>query len=86
MRKWRSRLLNEKYNLHYAQMEREYRDSEGVPLIGNKGDAIVAAMTTVHAGWPLHSEKTRYMIVCSLTTDLNWTGPYKHAAEIIPNP
>ena len=83
MRKWRARCLNQINDLHYAQMEIEFDDSEGVPLVGKKGDCIIAPTSTVHAGWPLHSERTRYVLALYFTIDQQWIGPYNHGRDLV---
>jgi ectoine hydroxylase-related dioxygenase (phytanoyl-CoA dioxygenase family) len=83
MRKWRARCLDEIVDLQYAQMELEYKTGEATPLVGEKGDCLISAMTLVHAGWPLHSERTRYVVVFYLNVEPGWTGPFVHGRDHI---
>ena len=83
MRKWRARCLDEIIDLQYAQMELEYKTGEATPLVGEKGDCLISAMTLVHAGWPLHSERTRYVVVFYLNVEPGWTGPFVHGRDHI---
>ncbi|MBF0168530.1 MAG: phytanoyl-CoA dioxygenase family protein [Alphaproteobacteria bacterium] len=81
MRPWRARYLNAKRHLRPAQMEVEYDDSEALPLCASKGEALIATLSAPHAGWPLHEERTRYVLVCYLTEWPHSPKPFNHGRD-----
>ena len=78
MRRWKARVLNDIHGLQYAQMETEYDFLEARPMVAQRGGGLLASVSTAHSGWPFHRTGTRYVLVCYLTEDLEWRGPFTH--------
>lgn len=63
-----------------CQMELEYDYNEAELLTGDIGDGFMSIQSAVHGGWPDHTTHPRVAIVCYLTGDRSWTGPFLHSA------